>query len=102
MLEATFILTTDPKLCRQKEFVRSLCLFQHGKIKGSTVTNGEWTFGETHPPSLQDVVANVNHRQSSSQWELEVKMMSRPMGIWINRDVITVEPISVYLIETCV
>ena len=62
MLEATFILTTDPILCRQKEFVRSLCLFQHGKIKGSTVKNGEWTSGETHPPSLQDVVANVNHR----------------------------------------
>ena len=31
MLEATFILTTDPILCRQKELVRSLCLFQHGK-----------------------------------------------------------------------
>ena len=26
MLEATFILTTDPILCRQKEFVRSLSL----------------------------------------------------------------------------
>ena len=64
MLEATFILTTYPRLCRQKEFVRSLCLFQHGKIKGSTVTNCEWTFGETHPPSLQDVVANVNHQQT--------------------------------------
>ena len=38
----------------------------------------------------------------SSQWELEVKMMSRPMGVRINRDIITVEPISVYLIETCV
>ena len=67
MLEATFILTTDPILCRQKEFVRSLCLFQHGKIKGSTVTNGEWTFGETHPPSLQDAVANVNHRRTLLQ-----------------------------------
>ena len=43
--------------------------------------------------------------QSSSMidvWELEVKMMSQPMGVRINRDVITVEPISVYLIETCV
>ena len=51
MLEATFIRTTDPILCRQKEFVRSLCLFQHGKIKGSKATNGEWTFGE-NPSSL--------------------------------------------------
>ena len=65
MLEATFI--PDPILCRQKELVRSLCLFQHGKIKGSTVTNGEWTFGETHPPTLKDVVANVNHRRTLLQ-----------------------------------
>ena len=72
MLEATFILSTDPILCRQKEFAKGiyrddLCLFQHGKIKGSTVTNGEWTFGETHPPSLQDAVANVNHRRTLLQ-----------------------------------
>ena len=48
-------------------FVRSLFLFQHGKSKGNTATNGEWTVGETHPPSIQDAVANVNHRRTLLQ-----------------------------------
>ena len=53
-------------LCRQKEFVHSLILFQHGNIKAVAPTaiqgmhaNGESSsLGESHPPSLQVVGAN--------------------------------------------
>ena len=65
--------------------------------------NGEWTLGETHPPSLQDVVAKVIHRRTLLQpMGARGEDDERPMGVRINLDVITAEPISVYLIETCV
>ena len=38
MLGATFIHSMDPTLCRQKEFVHSLNLFQHRKITGISPT----------------------------------------------------------------
>ena len=59
--------------------------------------------GKPIPPlSRMRLQTSIIDELCSSQWELEVKMMSRPMGVQINRDVITVEPISVYLIETFV
>ena len=66
MLEATFILSMDPVLCRQKEFVHSLILFQHGNIKavapnavqGMHVNGQSSSLRDSHPLSLQGVGAN--------------------------------------------
>ena len=66
MLEATFIFSMDPVFCRQKEFVHSLILFQHGNIKAVALTavqgthaNGESpALGDSHPPAFQGVGAN--------------------------------------------
>ena len=56
--------------------------------------------GKPIPPlSRMRLQTSIIDELCSSQWGLEVKMMSQLMGIQINRDVITVEPISVYLLR---
>ena len=82
MLEATFIFTMDSVLCRQKEFVHSLIVFQSGNNKAVTPTavrgmhaNGESSaLGASHPLPSKPLVRIVSHLPvlRSSQLEPEI------------------------------
>ena len=61
MLEATFILSMDPVLCRQKEFVHSLILFQHGNIKAVAPTAVQGMHANGKSSALGVLVLVMSH-----------------------------------------
>ena len=72
ILEATFIYSTDPTLCRQKEFVHSLCLFVQRRRRGTrtcfTITDGNEEDSTTAlaapPQTLQPPIGELNTEQA--------------------------------------